>query len=904
MSVEVFEGFAGRVAPLRLSSASKREEADGQDLDILQLLDIAKIDEISPRRWDKKRGDKDFLRVPIATSDDGGPVYIDLKESAHGGMGPHGICIGATGSGKSEFLRTLVLSLSLTHSPEDLAMILVDYKGGAAFTPFQTLPHIAGLIDNLADDAQLIQRAKASIEGEIVRRQHLMKNTGSFASITDYRVARDSNPDMPALPHLLLVIDEFGELLTAEPDFIDLLLQIGRIGRALGIHLLLASQRIEGGRLRGLDTYLSYRIGLRTFSEQESSMILETPDAFHLPAIPGYGYLKVDTSIYTRFCAAYVSGPVPGPTHDLALDVIEWGAFAQPPYNSIERDAAEIDQPLSRSTTTGPSLLDECVTRLRETAKATEPVWLPPLPDRLPLLQVLGNREELPLHVPIGVLDQPSNQDQGTWQLDLTRSGGHFAIIGAPQSGRTMFLRTFAAGIATTHTPKQVTMYGLDLTGAGLARLEDFPHVGGIATRANREQQTRLLEELQAMIAERERLFRVHRIESLAQFRARHEAGDLPSVISPDVVLLIDGYGLIRTEFEVLADKLTDLLTRGGSFGIHLVLALTRWSEVTMSLQPLIGNRIELRLNDPSESSVARKLSETIRATQPGRALTAERLFGQIALPTVDDVDDDHVGDALTELAKQTAASWQGPAASPIRLLPEDLDPATLPDEFDEPDHLPIGLRQDTMEPALLSLGDTDQHVLVLGDAGSGKTTLLRQILDTLIQRHTPDELVIALMEPRSQLTHSVPDDFLGGHANNITKARQLAAALALELDKRQNDGTDPSLRIVLVVDDYDILASSGESPLEPLLPYFASARDHRFTVILARPVAGAARALFERSILTIKDTGGTGVILSGERAEGPLWPGVYATQAIPGRATLVRRGQPPRLIQVANRKG
>lgn len=900
LSAALFESFASQIAPLRLSAASRNEDASGQELDAFDLLGINALDDVSPARW-HARGMKDFLRVPVAIGDDGERVHLDLKESAHGGMGPHGICIGATGSGKSEFLRTLVLSLALAHGPEDLAMILVDYKGGAAFTPFQTLPHLAGLIDNLADDAQLIERARASIEGEIVRRQRVLKDAGSYASITDYRAARQLNDELPPLPHLFLVIDEFGELLTAQPDFIDLLLQIGRIGRALGIHLLLASQRIESGRLRGLDTYLSYRIGLRTFSEQESALILETPDAFHLPPVPGFGYLKVDTTVYTRFKAGYVSGPLPGPARSTVTDEVDWGVFSQPVYNTIEQSATGQEAAALSNHGAGPALLDTCVSRLKEKTTTTPPVWLPPLPARLPLFHVL-DRKGTALHIPVGVLDEPARQTQGPWYLDLTRSGGHFAVIGAPQSGRTTFLRTFTAAIATTHTPSQITVYGLDLSGAGLTRLEDFPHVGGIATRANREQQTRLLEELQAMIAEREQLFRIHRIESLAHFRNKHSAGELPTVVSPDVVLLVDGYGLTRIEFEHHSSQLADLLTRGGSFGIHLVLALTRWNELTMNLQPLVGNRIELRLNDPTESTIKRKLAETIRDDQPGRALTDNQLFAQIALPAIDDIDDDHLGEALTELARQTARSWTGPSASPIRLLPEDLDPTTLPDEFDEPDQLPIGLRQDTMEPALLNLAGTDQHVLVLGDTASGKTTLLRQTLSALIQRHTPEELVIALMEPRGLLAPSVPEDFLGGHANSVLKARQLAAALAHELDKRQNEDADTNLRIVLMVDDYDILASGGSSPLEPLMPYFASARDLNFNVILTRPVAGSARALYERTIQTLKDTGGTGIILSGERSEGPLWPGVHASHAAPGRATLIRRGQPPRLIQIANR--
>ena len=424
MGGELFAALAARLAPLRLSATSRERADSASEVDALQLLGISTMADVSPAAWGS-RDSKAFLRVSVAIGDDGGPVQIDLKEAAQGGMGPHGICIGATGSGKSEFLRTLILSLAVAHGPDDLAMILVDYKGGAAFTPFATLPHVAGLIDNLADDAQLIERARASIQGEIVRRQRLLKDTGGFASISEYRAAREGNPELRPLPHLFLVIDEFGELLTAEPDFIDLLLQIGRIGRALGIHLLLSSQRIEGGKLRGLDSYLSYRIGLRTFSEQESSVVLETPDAFHLPPIPGYGYLKVDTTVYTRFKAGYVSGPLP-PDAARRLAVEErkdWGVLLQPTYNTIDSVDDPADDGLARPTGTGPTIVEETVARLRPDTSPTDPIWLPPLPDRLPLFQVVDHPNRAPLHIPIGLLDDPLRQSQRPWELDLTRSG-------------------------------------------------------------------------------------------------------------------------------------------------------------------------------------------------------------------------------------------------------------------------------------------------------------------------------------------------------------------------------------------------------------------------------------------------------------------------------------------------
>ncbi|MEO8528197.1 MAG: type VII secretion protein EccCa [Pseudolysinimonas sp.] len=892
VSPALLADLSSRLAPLRLSVESRSSGGTLREVGALELLGVDQVEQIGPAGWHRTEG-PDFLRVPVGTDDSGAELFLDLKESAQGGMGPHGICIGATGSGKSEFLRTLLLSLAVRHSPEDLALILVDYKGGAAFSPFQPLPHLAGLIDNLEGEAGLIERARASINGEVVRRQRQLRDLGGFDSISAYRIARRENPSMPPMPHLFLVIDEFGELLTAEPEFIDLLLTIGRIGRSIGVHMLLSSQRIEGGRLRGLDSYLSYRVGLRTFSEQESNVVLNTPDAFTLPPIPGYGYLKVDTSVYTRFKSGYVAGAAPGPV--IVDNGVRPDVLPLPVYNTLHA-TLEALVPAGSLPRTGPPLIDQAVARLATSTKRAAGVWLPPLPDRVPLFQVLDGTPRTGLEIPIGLLDDPAHQHQGDWVIDLSRSGGHHAIIGAPQSGRTTMLRTIAAGIATTLTPAQVAVYGLDLAGAGLARLEAFPHVGGVATRNDGEAQTRLLEELVGMLSAREKLFREKRVESVAEFRALHAAGGIPKIVSADVVLLVDGFGASRTDFESLEPALAELLTRGGSYGIHVVASLTRWAEMPMRMQPLIGNRYELRLNDPTESTIARRLSATI--TQPGRVLTEGELFAQVALPSVDDVPDERLGEALAELAARTAAAWSGPSAAPIRRLPELLEVSELPDEFDEPERIPIGLREDTMEPALLDLDGRDQHLLVLGDPESGKTSLLELIVRGLVARSTAEELVIALMEPRGRLAAGIPDDMLGGHAGTGLKARELASAVAVELESRQAGGTGP--RIVVIADDLDILSAGGATPLDPLLPYLPQARDLGLHLIVTRPVAGSARALFESALQSLKDLGATGVLLSGERSEGQLWPGIWAAPSVPGRARLLRRGEPPRQMQLA----
>jgi DNA segregation ATPase FtsK/SpoIIIE, S-DNA-T family len=787
-------------------------------------------------------------------------------------------------------------------------MVLVDYKGGAAFAPFSGLPHVAGIIDNLADDPQLTERARASINGEVVRRQELLRDAGSVPSISHYRELRIQRPELRPLPHLLIVIDEFGELLTAEPDFVDLLITIGRIGRSIGVHLLLSSQRIEAGKLRGLDSYLSYRIGLRTFSESESSVVLDTPDAFHLPAIPGYGYLKVDTSVYRRFRSGYVSGSVTGAITP-ALDADAGGPqpLLLPTFNGLAKpDAADDQEQELTRPEIGRPLVAECVDRLRLASRQVQPVWLPPLPSRLALSRVLSDdepRDDGALLVPMGLLDNPAKQRQQPWVLDLNRGGGHIAVLGAPQSGRSTFLRTMAASVALTRTPRQLSMYGMDLSGGGLLRIEGFPHVGGVATRSHRDRLLRLLEELLGMLATRERVFREHGIDSLASLRAAHAAGRVPELVSADVILLVDGFAQLRTDFEELEDSLVTLLQRGGSFGIHVVLAMTRWNELRMAQQPLIGTRLELRLNDPADSLIGRKLSATIRADQPGRLLTEESLFAQVALPVLDDTEDESMGEAIEALAAHTSASWQGPAAAPIRLLPTDFSPDELPDALDEPELLPFGLRQDTMEPAFLDLGARDQHLMAFGDTRSGKTTLLRGIVRSLLERFSAEELVLAVMDIRGDIVREVPEAYLGGHATTAAEARSLSAAIAAELQKRT---VDPAAklagpRIVVIADDYDILASGGTEPFKPLLPYLPSARDLRLHLLLTRPVAGSSRAMYDVALQTIRDTGGSSLILSGERSEGQILPQVYAEQMVPGRGRFVRRGERPRIVQVAN---
>ena len=919
--VGLAEAVSRTLAPLRLSPESAEDGEDAFRADTVDLLELGDPRNLNFDRLWRRRSERDSMRVPIGVDEAGRPVLLDLKEPALLGMGPHGLCVGATGSGKSELLRTLVLGLLLAHPPEQLAMVLVDYKGGASFAPFAAVPHVAGVITNLADDMALVGRAHSSLAGEVKRRQQVLKDAGNVASVADYHVLRESRPDLPLLPQLLVIIDEFGELLTAEPDFIELFLSIGRIGRSIGVQLLLSSQRIEGGKLRGLDTYLSYRLGLRTFSEMESRTVLDTVDAFHLPALPGAGYLKVDTSVYQRFTGALVSGPWRDPqdepppvTGPLVVPVPAPGSV-EPAQRGQQQEVAEDSMADLPERRTGPTLLTMAVAQLEGAADPVRRIWLPPLPDGLTLDTAAGPLEADaqglrvsstpgPLVVPMGLLDDPAKQWQGRWDLDLSRAGGHLMVIGGPRSGRSTLLRTFVLGLGLTGHPGDVAVYGVDLLGGGLGALEDLPYVGGIAGRGDRERVRRTVEEVRGMLDDRERVMRDRRLDSLDQLRTAHANGDLPELPAADVVLLIDGYGQLSSDFEELEPQIHGLLARGGTYGVHIVATVSRLNEIRLAQQASFGTRVELRLNEAADSSIDRKLAEVIGADQPGRALTDAKLLAQVALPRLDAAaDPGTMADGLAAAVKAISAAWSGPDAPPVRVLPRMLGRPALPPPPAGSPGVVIGLTESTFGPAMLDLFGRDPHLLVLGDAGCGKTALLRLIAESLMEQYSPDELVFAVVDPRRTLQDAIPEEYLGAYASTAALAASLAQAVTKELATRSTDepGADPGQgapHVVLLVDDHDVISASNTQPLGGFTQYLSAGRDIGLHAVITRRVAGAARGLYEPFTLALREAGAVGLIMSGERSEGQLIGPVRAASQPPGRGLLVRPGQSPETVQ------
>ena len=835
-----------------------------------------------------------LLEAPMGTTPDGRTLVLDLKEFAQGGMGPHGMLVGAPGAGKSELLRTLVAALAATHPPDLLAFVLVDFKGGAAFQPLARLPHVAGIVTNLEDDRSMVERFRLAIEGEVTRRQAVFRAAGNVPDIRTYQWRQASDPSLESLPYLWLVVDEFAELLANFPDFDTFFEGVARLGRGLGIHLLLATQGVSSGLSR-LDRYLSYRVALRTNSVADSMAVLGSNAAARLPLVPGLGYLKVGQTEAEPFTAYHVSEPVAdgtgGPDHHPKVRVFK----AIAPDGIGAARGTGVDPPLTPPRTH----LDVIVERvLAAGAARAHPVWVTPLPHALPLDSVLSD-EERPLVVPLGLADLPMEQRQFRWGIDFAGQDGHVAVVGAPRTGRSTALRTIVSSFLLSHDPEDAQFYIIDMGGA-LQPLACAPHVGAVAGKNEPELARRMLRFLARAVDERDARLRRLGIGSIAELRSQRRNGDKDDGLG-DLFLVIDNWAAATKAFDWIDEEVTALAGVGLSYGVHVVLSADRWGDIRPSLRDRIPGRIQLRPIEAGDSIVDARTTRALTNT-PGRALVPAGFQVQLALPRVDGVADIADADSsFRELVGRSARS--GRAAPRMKLLP-DVVPVEGFDwaRWRGSGTVPIGIDDSDVQPVTLDLFSPEvQHLLVAGDSRCGKSSFLRAYLDAVTRVSTPEQVQFHIVDIRRGLLDAVPERYIAAHAMSAADVESLVAALQETLRTRVAPAgasrralaerahvAGPEL--VLVIDDDDLVDSYV---LRPLVASVAVAWDMKFHVVLARRPANAA---FDGIASALVSAGA--VCLEMDEASRSLVRS-RPVSLPPGRAHLLGRGEQPLLVQL-----
>lgn len=585
---------AREISPLKDVGAS----AQGESLpDSARLLDVVGMEPPTSEgvraRWAMEPRS---TTMTIGVGLDG-PFSLDLR-----GDGPHGLIAGMTGSGKTELLQTLIASLAIANRPEWLNFVLIDYKGDSAFKDCVNLPHTVGKVNDL--DPYLVERALASLEAELDVRKNILAEA-AVKDIEDYQDLHDREPHRPPLPRLVLVIDEFAELAKELPDFMTGLVSIAQLGRSLGVHLLLATQRPSGVVSPAIRANTNMRIALRVADASDSTDVLQSAEAARIPkSSPGRGYARLGAGALLSFQSGRVGGRRPGAVSTELpppfLAPLGWRSIGyaapQPPRSGGGASAEVSDTDLAA-----------LVAAVREASSleqvpAQRQPWLPPLEPTLVWAEQV-QAEVVPGRVPelpYARIDVPSTQQQRTAGLDLDRDG-HLYVVGSARSGRSQVLRTIAGAIAAMTDPGDVHLYGIDCGSGALNALTALPHCGAVVSRSESERAGRLMRRLAATIDERQRRLAASGYADIAEQRA---ADDEPL---PHVVVMIDrweGFATTLGEIDAINDVVLKVLREGASAGVHMLITGDRTLVHTSRMATLTENKLGLRLADKGDWSL------------------------------------------------------------------------------------------------------------------------------------------------------------------------------------------------------------------------------------------------------------------------------------------------------------
>lgn len=823
-------------------------------MEMLNLQSIDQLQEFARENWRRSMVPQsaDWLYTAVGLLSGNEPRVLTFSAKADG---VHGIIAGSTGSGKSELLMTLIIGMALNFSPDVLNFVLVDYKGGSAFEPFKKLPHKVDIVTNL--DQSATARVFASIIAELDRRQKLNTYTNSKDIVHYRKKGLNLDPERPPYPHLFIIIDEFAEMISGNAEYKAQLESITRLGRALGVTLILAAQRPVGVTDQ-MRANIKFRICLRVETPDDSREVLRRADAAFLPpGIPGRGYLQIGNENIELIQTAYTGGDYKGPQEENIVQNVIW-----------------LDRPRKTSgqkATEPPKLYDVIVDMMAATAEQeSRPQWRP-WPEFLPSqtgsnvlslqtpvdtaymsdddIELLRDAEDekaitfalndkastfweddfhwhgaawgktamAPL---VGIIDNPYRASQKPLRINFPN--GHVVVFGASGRGKTTFLRTIITSLVLTHSPDELHIYIMDFGGRAMMILRDLPHVGAVITAEEDERVIRMLRKVNDIVDYRQVLFSEARVNSLDSYNLAHPDKTLPAIL-----VVIDNFAEFKEYYENLMGPLISLIRESRAYGVYFLFSADLPNALTGKLYNLVNERFTLKLSDPSEYSevVGRGVPADLSPV-PGRGYVRvgnQPLEFQTALSFTPNEDDPEgmakIGRMCTRMAQLWNNQWKGAKPSTIETLPLRIQLENLLKQTEIPQirriNAVIGMDDRSLEPAVIDIERQGPHLVILGQPLSGKTTTLRTMILSIAQNYSPEEIVMVLVDYSRKLWRagetSIKD--IPHILETISSTEQLDPFLEnFKAECAAFDQTPKKRKVMILIDNYDAFTEESYS--------------------------------------------------------------------------------------------
>ncbi len=830
VNAEELEKASRYLAPVRLKKSSANFTLP-KSITLLETMSAKRVEDVDVlNKW---RANKTYngMGVPIGARAGGELFNLDMQayETSHG---PHGLVAGTTGSGKSELLQSIIISLAINFHPHDVVFVLIDYKGGGMADVFKGMPHLVGTITNLGGNQTT--RALVSIKSELKRRQaifsaHEVNNIDKYQKL--YHAGKAKEP----LPHLIMIADEFAELKAEQPDFMKELVSAARVGRSLGVHLILATQKPAGVVDDQIWSNSRFKICLKVQDETDSRDVIKRPDAAMIKE-PGRGYIQVgNDEIFEMFQSTF-SGADYDPDGQASkkskgkkklFKVNLDGRTGQIyPTDQEHVDKSERDSQLK-------AMVEYITAVAKENQiEALKGPWLPPLAETIYLDEVLDyikpeedkqkevwHNQNEELIATIGIEDDPKGQKQESLALNFT-SEGNLIIYGAAGTGKTTLLEGIVMSLAYRYSPQQFSLYIMDFGGGTLKKYEQMPHCGGVMSIEDEDKINQFMLFIFRMMEERK--------EAMAQqFVANIQAyNKMSDEKFPYIILVIDNYFALSETYEEVDEKILTLSREGLKYGIYLIVTSNSPTLIRYKFSINFKMAISLQLTDETEySNVVGRTEGLVPDKVLGRGLIKVEypVEFQATLPYG---KEQTILDVVKYFNKMDGVK----KAVPIPQMPERISILKINEEA-SPDTLTIGLNQNDMLPVTIDL-KTNIAIMVAGEVQTGKSTTLISWIKAIRKRVGEEQLQLYLADSNNMGLFNLAQeiehfDLKNGEIEEITsELRDMLEQRREELNEcRRNNGDVNEVyanwkQIVIVFDNINEFAEDGDFDFKELMEF------------------------------------------------------------------------------------